>query len=176
MDPAVALRMRRPESCGSSHSSEVPFCNIYMLRLSRPLSLTPVVARHYSSLTPPLVDVRCFHEQLSCHHHEAERNACAAAAAHACREHGLLALPGYGGIPPEVVSSAFSSVKQLFALPEEEKLRTAAVGSKRKRAASPVAEVVDERAEEQAPPTLTELRYTVSIAGGSALMVGKAVH
>ena len=46
----------------------------------------------------------------------------AAAASSACRTHGLLALPAYGGISPELVTSAFASVRRLFELPLEKKL------------------------------------------------------
>ena len=75
--------------------------------------------RGYATLTPPLVDVRCFGDAGA----DDERSAAAAAASRACREHGLLALPRFGGIEPVVVSDAFDSVKHLFALPLDEKMR-----------------------------------------------------
>ena len=55
--------------------------------------------RCYSSLVPPLIDVRCFDEAFTDRDRHAQARE-AAAAASACRTHGLLALPAYGGIPP----------------------------------------------------------------------------
>lgn len=72
-----------------------------------------------STLTPPLVDVRCFLDGAGT---EQEKSASAEAARWACRVHGLLALPAYGGIAPEVVDAAFDSIKALFAMPKEKKM------------------------------------------------------
>ena len=77
-------------------------------------------SRQYSSLVPPLVDVRCFREESPLA--DQQRSEAAAAAAAACRLHGLLALPAYGGIPPALVTSAFGSVHRLFELPLDQKL------------------------------------------------------
>ena len=65
-------------------------------------------ARRFATLTPPLVDVRCFDPSASS---ESARAAAAAAASSACRQHGLLALPAYGGITPSTVHDAFASVR-----------------------------------------------------------------
>lgn len=95
------------------------------LRRRRCRYLEPLRAvRHrlYSSLTPPLVDVRSFYHGTADAMHEHERRAAAAAASRACREHGLLALPAYGGIPPHLVSGAFVAIKGLFGLPIEQKM------------------------------------------------------
>ena len=94
--------------------------------LRRLLARSPATlgCRTYSTLTPPLVDVRSFHEAHGLHSAQSEsaREAAAKAAAAAAREHGLLALPAYGGIPPALVTSAFESVKHLFQLPMQQKL------------------------------------------------------
>ncbi|KAH8074568.1 tudor domain-containing protein [Aureococcus anophagefferens] len=73
-------------------------------------------------LVPPLVDVRAFHDAYAGADGEAARAKAAAEAAQACRSHGLLALPAYGGIDAAVVDAAFESVEALFALPLEKKL------------------------------------------------------
>jgi isopenicillin N synthase-like dioxygenase len=88
--------------------------------LRRPLS----TRRRYSSLVPPLVDVRCFNPGGD-HSRDAERDRAAVAASSACRMHGLLALPFYGGIPAELVGAAFSSVHRLFELPFDQKMELA---------------------------------------------------
>ena len=90
-----------------------------LLRLG-PLS----TRRRYSSLVPPLVDVRCFNPGGD-HSRDAERDRAAVAASSACRMHGLLALPFYGGIPAELVGAAFSSVHRLFELPFDQKMELA---------------------------------------------------
>lgn len=80
-------------------------------------------SQKYATLTPPLVDVRCFHEEHSrSTHAQAQRVHAGAATSAACRTHGLLALPAYGGIDPGLVAKAFASVHQLFELPLEKKL------------------------------------------------------
>lgn len=83
--------------------------------------------RSYSSLVPPLVDVRSYYEKIIQNETEQrqvgeEQSRVAELASSACREHGLLALPHYGGIPPELVTAAFDSVHRLFELPLEKKM------------------------------------------------------
>ena len=98
---------------------------IYMASLLRRSSTRSAVltasARRFSSLIPPLVDVRCFGEP-SC---EALRATTAEKASSACREHGLLALPAYGGIDPKLVSAAWGAVHGFFELPLEKKMELA---------------------------------------------------
>ena len=78
--------------------------------------------RRFSSLVPPLIDVRCFRGDGTS---DADKDRIAAAASSASKSHGLLALPAYGGIETKLVSAAFDSVHRLFELPLEKKMELA---------------------------------------------------
>lgn len=78
--------------------------------------------RRFSSLVPPLIDVRCFRGDGTS---DADKDRISAAASSASKSHGLLALPAYGGIETKLVSAAFDSVHRLFELPLEKKMELA---------------------------------------------------